>query len=76
MIFRDADRVVCVSLYEKELIKEHFRLSDKKLVHIPNGINLEEFGIGRNVKDRKTILYVGRLERYKGFNTQLRLCHI
>jgi glycosyltransferase involved in cell wall biosynthesis len=65
-IFWDADRVVCVSLYEKELIKEHFRLEDKKLVHIPNGINLEEFGIGRSVKDRKTILYVGRLERYKG----------
>jgi len=65
-IFRDADRIVCVSLYEKELIKEHFRLSDKKLVHIPNGINLEEFGIRSSVKDRKTILYVGRLERYKG----------
>jgi len=65
-IFRNADRVICISLYEKALIKEKFGLSDEKLVHIPNGLNLEEFRIKSNVKDKKTILYVGRLERYKG----------
>jgi len=65
-IFKKADRVICVSRYEKELIKKNFGLSDDKLVLIPNGINLEEFRIKGGVKDKKTILYVGRLERYKG----------
>ena len=65
-IFKKADRVICVSRYEKELIKENFGLLDEKLVCVPNGINLEEFGIKGGVKNKKTILYVGRLERYKG----------
>jgi len=65
-IFKKADRVICVSHYEKELIKENFGLSDEKLACVPNGINLEEFGIKGSAKDEKTILYVGRLERYKG----------
>ena len=65
-IFKKADRVICVSRYEKELIKENFGLSDEKLVCVPNGINLEEFRIKGSVKNKKTILYVGRLERYKG----------
>lgn len=65
-IFRKADRVICVSHYEKELIKENFDLSDEKLVCVPNGINLEEFEIKGSAKDKNTILYVGRLERYKG----------
>jgi glycosyltransferase involved in cell wall biosynthesis len=65
-IFKNADRVICISIYEKELIKENFGLPGEKLVHIPNGINLEEFRIKSNVKDKKMILYVGRLERYKG----------
>lgn len=65
-IFKKADRVICVSRYEKELIKENFGLSDEKLVCVPNGLNLDDFGIKNGVKKKKTILYVGRLERYKG----------
>jgi glycosyltransferase involved in cell wall biosynthesis len=66
-IFRDADRVVCVSRYEQELIKGNFAISDEKLVYIPNGIHVEEFR--RNgVKNKKALLYVGRLERYKGIH--------
>jgi len=65
-IFRKADRVICVSRYEKELITGNFDLSDEKLAYVPNGINLEEFGIKGGVKNKKTILYVGRVERYKG----------
>lgn len=65
-IFRNADRVICVSLYEKELINENFRITEEKLVCIPNGVNLEEFRMVSSVKNSNTILYVGRLERYKG----------
>jgi 1,2-diacylglycerol 3-alpha-glucosyltransferase len=65
-IFKNADKVICVSLYEKELIKATFGLPDEKLLHIPNGVNLDEFNIKSSVKDKRTILYVGRLEKYKG----------
>ena len=66
-IFDKADRVICVSKYEMDLVKRDFNIPDFKLVMIPNGVNLEEFkGIEPTQKDHKTLLYVGRLEEYKG----------
>ncbi|MCO5383572.1 MAG: glycosyltransferase family 4 protein [Methanosarcina barkeri] len=73
MIFSRADSVICVSEYEKELVESDFKVA-AKTVKIPNGINLKEF---ENLKQRrkspeektgreKTLLYVGRLEEYKG----------
>jgi glycosyltransferase involved in cell wall biosynthesis len=66
-IFAKADRVICVSNYEKNLILENFGKIEEKLVMIPNGVNFEEF---RALKERKedshVVLTVGRLERYKG----------
>jgi len=68
-IFEKADKVICVSNYEKDLVMQRFKIDEEKVVVIPNGINLEEF---KNLKkkrkcgDCKTILYVGRLEKYKG----------
>jgi glycosyltransferase involved in cell wall biosynthesis len=66
-IFEKADRIICVSEYEKRLILRGFNLDENKMVVIPNGINVSE--IRRHKKRSKTnkiILYVGRLERYKG----------
>lgn len=71
-IFRDADTVVCVSLYEKGLIEANFGIREEKLVCVPNGINLEEFKVESSVKNSETILYVGRLERYKGIHHIIR----
>ena len=65
-IFRNSDKVICVSLFEKKLIINKFGISKDKLVCIPNGIDLEEFIIENNVKKKKEILYCGRLEEYKG----------
>ncbi len=66
-IFGKARKIVCVSKFEMALLKKHFRLGNEKLVHIPNGLNMEEFrDIKPMKKDNKTILYVGRLEKYKG----------
>lgn len=66
-IFKNADKVVCVSQFELNLIKEHFNVPAFKLIHIPNGINLDEFrGIKPLEREQKTILFVGRLEKYKG----------
>jgi glycosyltransferase involved in cell wall biosynthesis len=66
-IFEKADKIVCVSNYEKGLIVNNFKVDKEKVVVIPNGINLEEFkGLKRVKKSFKTVLCVGRLEKYKG----------
>lgn len=66
-IFEKAEKVVCVSKYEMKLIKNEFHVPVSKLVHIPNGLNLEEFRDAReHKKNSKLILYAGRLESYKG----------
>ena len=69
-IFNVADHIICVSNYERQLILKDFRIDEEKITVIPNGINPEEF---KAIKERrknysvsKTILYVGRIEKYKG----------
>lgn len=66
-IFEQADRVIAVSKYEKQLLLGDFDIDVDKISVIPNGVNLAEFNslIGIQ-KEAKTILYVGRLEEYKG----------
>lgn len=73
IIFSRADSVICVSEYEKKLVESDFEVA-AKTVKIPNGINLKEFedlrqpkkSLNRNVGREKILLYVGRLEEYKG----------
>jgi glycosyltransferase involved in cell wall biosynthesis len=66
-IFEKADKVICISDYEKGLIVNHFQLNDEKIVIIPGGVNLEDFkSLKKRKKNLRTILYVGRLEKYKG----------
>ena len=73
MIFSKADSVICVSEYEKKLLESDFEVA-AKTVKIPNGINLREFENmrrrGKSQEEKagseKTLLYVGRLEEYKG----------
>ena len=62
-----ADVVVAVSEYEKQLLVEQFRFDKRKVVVVPNGLDFEEFkGIERHERGFRSILFVGRLERYKG----------
>jgi glycosyltransferase involved in cell wall biosynthesis len=66
-IFRKADKIICVSNYEKSLVVNHFRIGEEKVAVIPNSVNLEEFKcLEMRRKDYRSILYVGRLEKYKG----------
>lgn len=66
-IFDKADKIVCVSNYERKLVMKRFKVDEKKVVVIPNGINLEGFkGLKKRSKGCRVILYVGRLEKYKG----------
>ncbi|WP_440953192.1 glycosyltransferase family 4 protein [Methanococcoides sp. FTZ1] len=68
IIFSRADTIICVSEFEKGLVTEDFNVSGK-IEKIPNGINLAEFENLKSQRDErggKTLLYVGRLEEYKG----------
>jgi len=65
--FQEADKVVALSNYEKDLIIRVFNMDSDKIVVIPSGINLDEFrGLKMTGEKPKTILCVGRLEEYKG----------
>lgn len=68
-IFKKADKVTCISEYERSKVISDFGVPLAKIEKIPIGLNLEEFA---NVKPQKRhngekiLLYVGRLEEYKG----------
>lgn len=73
-IFEKADKIICVSTYEKNLIKSHFKISHDKITVIPNGLNLKEFeGLKKRRKDYRAILSVSRLEKYKGVHHLIRV---
>jgi len=75
-IFEKADKVICVSEYEKSMVVQDFCVPMEKIIKIPNGLNLDEFKDLRRKKERnigKTLLYVGRLEEYKGIQHIIRL---
>lgn len=66
-IFKDGDKVIAVSDYEKQLLLKDFRIDEGKIIVIPNGINRSEFRNQNEVPKRpKDILCVSRLEKYKG----------
>ena len=62
-----ADVVIAVSDYERRLLLERFKLDARKVVVVPNGVDFKEFeGLTRRKRGFRSILYVGRLEAYKG----------
>ena len=65
--FQKADLIIFVSKYEKDLAKKRFNFDEKKIIIIPNGLNLNEF-LSLRKKRQGFILYVGRLEKYKGID--------
>ncbi len=67
-IFRDADAIIAVSKYEKQLLVKDFGLDETKLHLIPNGVVLDDFASAGLQEKTKTIMYAGRLEKYKGIH--------
>ena len=66
-IFQEADKVIALSKHEKSLLIEDFEMVDEEITVIPSGINMTEFSkLEKTNKKSKVILYVGRLEEYKG----------
>jgi glycosyltransferase involved in cell wall biosynthesis len=62
-----ADSIVAVSEYEKRLLIRDFGITEDKISIIPGGVDSREFSnVGEIPRENKTILYVGRLEKYKG----------
>ncbi len=64
---RQADAVICVSDYESSLIKQSFPVTREKIWTIPIGV--ERIQMHRKSKEAGSpisLLYVGRVERYKG----------
>lgn len=69
MIFGRADMITCISGYERKKVMSDFKVPSGKIEKIPVGMNPDEFAGIKPLKsqgDRKTILYAGRLEEYKG----------
>lgn len=72
-VFREADKIICISRYELKNLQSAFSLDGKKIELIPLGIDLRETnpGIGRKSLRNLQVLYVGRLEKYKGIDLLL-----
>ena len=65
--FSKFNKIVTISKFEKEILVEKFGLDEKQLRYIPNGVDTEKIkDITRKNTGVSTILYVGRLEEYKG----------
>jgi glycosyltransferase involved in cell wall biosynthesis len=72
-IFNRAKKIICVSEFEKNLVKKDFNLQDERLTIIPNGINIRMINEARPFSiDRNLILYLGRLDRYKHIDSTVR----
>jgi glycosyltransferase involved in cell wall biosynthesis len=68
-ILQKADRIICVSKYEKTLLRSRFNVDENRVFVIPNGVSLEEFRFPKEKdEENRVILYVGRLEKYKGIH--------
>ena len=66
-ILKQADIIVCVSNYERNLLIDDFKLDVKNFFLIPNGINKNDFkNVKKEEKNQKKILYVGAINKFKG----------
>lgn len=72
-IFERADKVVCGSDYEKSLVTKDFEVREEEIVVVPNGVDLEFQGSRKNRAERKKVLCVSRLEKYKGIQHLIRV---
>jgi glycosyltransferase involved in cell wall biosynthesis len=64
------DAVICVSAFEKEEARRR-GLPSERLAVIHNGVPVPEIMPQRAVSDTRRLLFVGRLDEQKGFDTAL-----
>lgn len=63
-VFDSSDIVIALSEFEKVILERVFNIGSSRIRVVPPGSS--PFNHRRPVRPSKTILYVGRLERYKG----------
>jgi glycosyltransferase involved in cell wall biosynthesis len=62
-----ADCILAASEYEKTLLSRYFGFKSERIVVIPRGVDFSEFkGLKRQKRDFKSVLFVGKLVKYKG----------
>jgi glycosyltransferase involved in cell wall biosynthesis len=72
-IFERADKVVCGSSFEKNLVTKNFTVNEEKIVVVPNGVDLGFKGLRKNKAECRKVLCVSRLEKYKGIQYLIRV---
>ncbi len=65
---KHADAVVSVSQNLKQEILDGYDVKEKKVYHIPNGVDRELFRPNKKIPEEKKILYVGRFNLEKGID--------
>lgn len=70
----DAAAVITVSDYNLHYLKREFGEAADRVVHINNGLDLDDFPFAEPVDRPPLILAVGRLVEKKGFATLVRAC--
>ncbi|GET47029.1 TIGR04157 family glycosyltransferase [Capnocytophaga felis] len=76
-VLNNADKVICLSQYTKQLLSEQYKINPKKIHLIYNGLLDKEDVVHQNTRkqlkrslhfeeEEKIILYVGRLDSHKG----------
>ncbi|MBD3247355.1 glycosyltransferase [Candidatus Pacearchaeota archaeon] len=63
-----ADSIVAVSQTLKEEILGGYSVKEKKVFHIPNGVDREIFKPDNTIPEQKKVLYVGRFNFEKGID--------
>lgn len=67
LALKKADSIITVSEYEKTLLVNQFNIDSDSCTVIPAGVDFSEFvGLNRRERGFRSVLYVGRLEAYKG----------
>lgn len=67
--FDQADVIIAVSRYERSILSFIFGVDQKKIACVPNGVDVNKFNYSYlkcKSSKQKIVLYVGRLEKYKG----------
>lgn len=63
---RRAQKVICASKFEQELVHAHLKVAEEKTVIVPDGISLVDLRAAQPLDIQPYgLLYVGRLEKYK-----------
>ncbi|MCW4023426.1 MAG: glycosyltransferase family 4 protein [Candidatus Bathyarchaeota archaeon] len=69
-VLKDSDKIICLSQYEKSLLLSNFKVDERKVLVIPNGVvksGVTDYRTGAREKNLcKKILCVSRIEKYKG----------